>query len=602
MDKIINSEILRGIFFDRLGLNRGRRGLLRNLALDLLVANTGLFIGYMSTAIFYLTTNEDLGRQWLTDILLTHWLYTVPLFTLVCCFGFFISGLYANGFGFSLVQSLVAVFRAVALVFLLYIFLAYLLQQLGDVKFFMLPRSAIIVGWGTVLVLLVLIRIGKFYFKLNYIFLPRPLAEEDVSIDSYGGAVAEEFSWVPIEKARFVKGGPIPVSAYFTLWPYFSEDTVHAAASVLRSGKVNRWTGEQGLFFERDFSEYCHCEHAISVANGTVALELALRSIGVGPDDEVIVPCRTFIASASCVVMCGAKPVLVDVDHDSQNLTSLTIQAAISAKTKVIIAVHLAGWPCDMDAIMSLAKKHDIKVVEDCAQAHGATYKGRPVGSLGDVAAFSFCQDKIMTTGGEGGMLTTNNLEIWKKAWGIKDHGKNYDAVFNKKSVSGYQWIHDDFGTNWRLTELQSAVGRNQLGKLPGWVEKRRRYAAMLSKAFSNTPGLRVTLPPEYIGHSYYKYYVFIRPDLLKEDWDRDRIMAAVNERGIPCFSGICGQIYKEKAFIKNKLSPDHELLVSDELMRTSLMFLVHPTLINRNILDTIRVVQEVMGEATKRN
>ncbi len=386
----------------------------------------------------------------------------------------------------------------------------------------------------------------------------------------------------------------------FPKWPYFEEDEIKTVNNVLRSGKVNYWTGDEGRQFEKEFAAFCGCRYAVAVANGTVALELALYALGIGPGDEVIVPCRTFIASASCAVMRGAVPVMADVDPVSQNVTAENIKKVITPRTKAVICVHLAGWPCDMDPILELAREKGLYVIEDCAQAHGATYKGRPVGSMGDAAAFSFCQDKIMTTGGEGGMLTTNNREIWERAWSYKDHGKSYDAVYNRQHPPGFRWLHESFGTNWRLTEMHAAIGRLQLKKLPAWLEKRRRNAAILTECFSRLPALRVTVPPEEVGHAYYKYYTFVRPERLKEGWDRDRIMEAIAAEGIPCFSGSCSEIYLEKAFEKEGLRPQKRLEVAKELGETSLMFLVHPTLSEQDMLDTCRAVEKVLKVAMR--
>lgn len=249
-------------------------------------------------------------------------------------------------------------------------------------------------------------------------------------------------------------------------WPFFADDEIEAAVQVLRSGRVNYWTGTVGRLFEKEFAAFVGCDHAVAVVNGTAALECALKALGIGPGDEVITTSRTFIASASCAVMLGARPVIADVDHDSQNITAESISRVLTPRTKAIVAVHLAGWPCEMDEILALAHERGIKVVEDCAQAVGATYKGRPIGSLGDVAAFSFCQDKIMTTAGEGGMVTTNSAELWNSMWSLKDHGKSYVAVYHREHAPGFRWLHESFGTNWRLTEVQSAVGRIQLRKL----------------------------------------------------------------------------------------------------------------------------------------
>lgn len=383
----------------------------------------------------------------------------------------------------------------------------------------------------------------------------------------------------------------------FAPWPSFTVEEADAVRRVLLSNKVNYWTGTEGREFEKEFAAAAGCAHAIALANGSVALELALYALGIGPGDEVITTCRTFIASASCIVMRGATPVMADVDPVSQNITVDTILPCITPRTRAIIAVHLAGWPCDMDSIMKLAKERGLKVIEDCAQCHGATYKGRPVGSLGDVAAFSFCQDKIMTTGGEGGMLTTNSKNIWQKAWEFKDHGKSYDAVYNRQHPPGFRWLHESFGTNWRLTEMQSAIGRAQLRKLSDWIRIRQKYSAILTECFSSISALRVTIPPDEIRHAYYKYYVFVRPDMLKDGWDRDRIMAEINAEGIPCYSGSCSEIYLEKAF--DGLRPAERFKVARVLGETSLMFLVHPTLSLQSIHDTCKAVTNIMVAAS---
>ena len=383
----------------------------------------------------------------------------------------------------------------------------------------------------------------------------------------------------------------------FAPWPHFEADEIEAVASVLRSGRINYRTGEEGRHFEKEFAAFAGCKHGVAVANGTVALELALYGLGIGGGDEVVVPSRTFIASASSVVMQGAIPVIADVDMTSQNITADTIRPLLTSRTRAIIAVHLAGWPCDMDSILGLARDRGIKVIEDCAQAHAATYKGRPVGSLGDAAAFSFCQDKIMTTGGEGGMLTTNDDAVWERAKSFRDHGTTGDTARKDQHSAGFRWVHDTFGTNWRLTEMQSAIGRAQLRKLPHWAALRRRNAAMLTSRLADCPALRVTAPPQDIGHSYYKYYVFVRPERLRAGQNRDQIMAAINSEGIPCFSGICSEIYLEKAFPK-ELRPQQRREVACELGKTSLMFLVHPTLSEQNMLDTCQAVEKVMRAA----
>jgi dTDP-4-amino-4,6-dideoxygalactose transaminase len=381
-------------------------------------------------------------------------------------------------------------------------------------------------------------------------------------------------------------------------WPFFADDEIEAAVQVLRAGRVNYWTGDEGRLFETEFAAFVGCKYAIALASGTVALECALKALGVGPGDEVVTPSRTFISSAACAVMLGARPVSADVDRDSQNITPESILRVLTPRTKAIVAVHLAGWPCEMDEILAVAHERGIKVVEDCAQAQGATYKGRPVGSLGDVAAFSFCQDKIMTTAGEGGMVTTNLAELWNSMWSFKDYGKSYDAVYHREHAPGFRWLHESFGTNSRLTEVQSAVGRVQLRKLPQGLSVRRKYAQILTDEFATLPCLRVTVPPKHIEHAYYKYYAFVRLEALRPEWTRDRIIEAINAEGIPCFSGSCSEIYLERAF-PPEWRPRERLTVARELGETSLMFLVHPTLTEEHIHDTCATVKKVMSAAT---
>ena len=293
-------------------------------------------------------------------------------------------------------------------------------------------------------------------------------------------------------------------------WPNFSQDEIDAVSRVLSSNKVNYWTGQEGQAFEKEFAHFADCRYAVAVANGTLALDLALHALAIGPGDEVIVTSRTFIASVSCIVNAGATPVFADVELDSQNISARTIIPVLSKKTRAIICVHLAGLPCDMDEIMALAQEHNLYVIEDCAQAHGAKYKGRSVGSIGHIGAWSFCQDKIMTTGGEGGMLTTNDKKLWQKAWAYKDHGKSYEAVYQKQHPPGFRWLHESFGTNWRLTEMQSAIGRLQLKKMSDWTNARQANAQKLSAVCRTFSWLTVPEVPETMRHAYYKFYVFI--------------------------------------------------------------------------------------------
>jgi len=373
-----------------------------------------------------------------------------------------------------------------------------------------------------------------------------------------------------------------------------------AVQRVLLSNKVNYWTGNETREFEAAFATYTDCEFAVALANGTLALDLALKALSIGIGDEVIVTPRTFIASVSSVVTAGATPVFVDVDENSQNIEAHTIASGITERTRAVIVVHLAGMPADMDPIMELAKKHDIKVIEDCAQAHGAIYKGRSVGSIGHVGAWSFCQDKIMTTGGEGGMVTTNDKNLWSAMWSYKDHGKNWDTVYSKNHMKGFRWLHDSFGTNWRMTELQGVLGRIQTERMPQWQEQRLANARQIWSVCSDIDWLRVPTIAETFRHAAYKAYVFVRPERLAPGCTRDNVVTALLEEGVPAFQGSCSEVYLENAFKDSGFAPTERFPVAKKLGETSLMFLVHPTLGQKHINITTNALKAVDGRLRK--
>lgn len=374
----------------------------------------------------------------------------------------------------------------------------------------------------------------------------------------------------------------------FPSWPSFTEEEANAVKAVLLSNRVNYWTGERGYQFEQAFAEYTQVKHAIALANGTVALELALKALEIGEGDEVIVTPRTFIASVSAIIQVGAKPVFADVDFNSQNITAETIEAVLTPKTRAVICVHLAGWPCDMAPILALARQRDIRVIEDCAQAHGAVYQGQSVGGIGDIGCWSFCQDKIMTTGGEGGMITTNDKDLWSKLWSMKDHGKSWESVFKRSHPEGFRWLHDSFGTNARMTEMQAEIGLIQLKKMPFWHAQRHAHANAIWQAAKDIEGLRApTLNdlPNYHDskHAAYKCYVFIEGDSDR----RDQVLAQLKAQEIPCFVGSCPEVYLEKAFDGMSYKPKISLPIAKTLGETSLMFLCHPTLMQSHIKQT---------------
>ncbi|HEY4203137.1 MAG TPA: DegT/DnrJ/EryC1/StrS aminotransferase family protein [Devosiaceae bacterium] len=384
----------------------------------------------------------------------------------------------------------------------------------------------------------------------------------------------------------------------FSPWPSYSAEEIAAVSNVLASNRVNYWTGDICREFERRFAAWCETRHAVALANGTLALDIALKALGVGPGDEVVVTPRSFIASASAVVNAGAVPVFADIDRNSQNLTAETIAAVLTPRTKAIVLVHLAGMPCDMDPILALAKQHDIKIIEDCAQAHGALYKGRPVGSLGDIGAWSFCQDKIMTTGGEGGMVTTNDPELWAAMWSYKDHGKSWEAVYERQHPPGPRLVHDSFGTNWRMLEMQAAIGLVQLDRMEEWTTRRTAIATRLAEACRNHADIRVPVVQDDVRHAYYRFYVFVNAQHLAPGWTRDRIIETISARGVPCYHGSAPEIYLERAFDGTGWRPDHRLPNARELGETSMAFLVHPTLLDAEVDKACRVINEVFHEA----
>lgn len=395
-----------------------------------------------------------------------------------------------------------------------------------------------------------------------------------------------------------IDGGAPVRTALWPAWPFYAEDEIEAVRAVLASGKVNYWTGSECRAFETEYAAACGRRHGIALANGTLALELALLALDLQPGDEVIVPCRTFIATASCVVARGGVPVMADVDAVSQNITAESIRAVLSPRTRAVIVVHLGGWPVDMDPVMALAREKNLFVVEDCAQAHGATYKGKPVGAFGHAAAFSFCQDKIISTGGEGGMLVLDDEAHWKRAWAYKDHGKSFDAVHRPDHPPGFRWLHESFGSNFRLTEPQAAIGRLQLRKLPQWRAARARNAHCLHEILDSVPGLRRTVPPRDVDHAYYRYYTFLEPKRLAPGWDQNRVVMAIQGEGVPCLVGSCGEIYLEKAFQGAGLAPAQRFPVARQLAETSLAFLVHPTASEADMHNVGAAVRKVMARA----
>ena len=384
-------------------------------------------------------------------------------------------------------------------------------------------------------------------------------------------------------------------------WPCFSEEEIEAVSDVLRSGRVNYWTGEECRLFEKEYARWAGTAYAVSVMNGTVALDLALMVFGIGPGDEVVVTPRTFIASVSCVVNAGATPVFADVDPDSGNISAETIAPVLSRRTRAIICVHLAGWPCDMDPLVELARADGAAIIEDCAQAHGARYRGRSVGAIGDIGTWSFCQDKIITTGGEGGMVTLDDRARWSDIWSFKDHGKSWEAVYERQHPPGYRWLHESFGTNWRMLEVQAAIGRIQLRKMAGWSKARARNARRIADVVRRYPqALRAPLPGPESVHAHYRFYAYVRPEGLRSGWNRDRIISEMAALDAPAFHGSCSEVYLEKAFQGTGWGPNGRLPVARDLGETSLMFLTHPTLTEGDMQRVCNALDHVMSRASR--
>lgn len=382
-------------------------------------------------------------------------------------------------------------------------------------------------------------------------------------------------------------------------WPLFSDKMIKNVVDILSSGKVNQWTGSRVFEFEKKFSEYFGIKHSVAVCNGTVALELCLQALDIKSCDEVIVTSRSFIASASCISVFGAKPVFVDVNMSTRNMDLSNIMAAVTTKTRAVILVHLGGIPCQVQEIVEWCHQNNIYVIEDCAQSHGAKYNNKYVGTFGDINAWSFCQDKIISTGGEGGMVTTNNMHFYKRAWSYKDHGKNYDKMFdNHNHEAGiFRWLHDSIGTNWRMTEIQASIGIDALEELSDWISHRNNAALIYDDTFKHLKLIQSFCPEtKYpIIPAYYKYYCYIDSNYLLPGMQRDDIIREINSQGVPCYQGSCGEIYKELAYNLNIELPNSKIL-----SQTSLVFLLDPSYTIDDIRYMADIAKNILLEFTR--
>ncbi|KWV92897.1 DegT/DnrJ/EryC1/StrS aminotransferase family protein [Erythrobacter sp. YT30] len=388
-------------------------------------------------------------------------------------------------------------------------------------------------------------------------------------------------------------------------WPCHEQDEIEAVSKVLASGRVNSLVhGDQNKAFEKEFADYVGVPFAVAVSNGTVSIELALRALGVGKGDEVIVPARSFFATTSAVVAVGATPVFAEVETDTQNIDPASVERVISDKTRAIACVHLAGQPCDMDRLCDIAERHGLFLIEDCAQAHGAMWRGRAVGSFGDAGSFSFCTDKIMSTGGEGGMLVMKDETVWRRSWAYKDHGKDPIRLREKSnSAPGeFRYCIDDFGSNFRMTEMQAAIGRLQLKKLDDWVARRRENACALVEEATKHPAVSSMNVPDHAFHTFYKCYVLLDLQLLPEGVSRSMVLAALMAEGIACGSGSCPDMSREGAFSDLEVRRDGDLAASHEMAARTIMFQVDHTLTPEDTARygraLVRVLNALEGEA----
>jgi len=387
----------------------------------------------------------------------------------------------------------------------------------------------------------------------------------------------------------------------------YTSKQIKKVSIVLKMNKTNYWTGNECKKFEKEFSNYHGNKYSVAVSNGSVALEIALKALNLKKTDKVIVTPRSFIISASCVLNLGLKPIFADVD-DNGNLSIEGIKLAYNKNVKAIILVHLNGLSCDMDPILNFAKKNKIYLIEDCSQAHGAVYKNKKVGSFGDISTWSFCQDKIISTGGEGGMISTNNKKLWLKCWSLKDHGKNYQSVFHKKHKTGFRWLHDDLGSNYRMTEMQAAIGREQLKLLDQQIKKRNFIAKLyLNELKDFYQKYNILKKPDFkcetcplkdsekkcnkCVHSFYRLNLFIN----KKKINLTKLIEKINNNNIKCNIGSCPEIYREKIFKKLKIYPKKRLQNAKLLGEISIMFPINPYKKIKKVKEETKVIGKIL-------
>ena len=335
----------------------------------------------------------------------------------------------------------------------------------------------------------------------------------------------------------------------FPMWPQFNPKTADDVRQVIESGLVNYWTGKKGMQFEEMFRDWAGAKMAISCTNGTAALHIGLASLGIGPGDEVLVPSYSFIASSFAIVQAGAVPVFCDVTED-HTIDPDDIERKITPTTKGIVCVHLYGVVCDMARIMSIAKKHNLYVIEDVAQCIGGKFNGQMTGTIGDVGCFSFCQSKHFTTGGEGGMVLTNNEDVGWEARSFRDHGYDVKKRMNMLALEEkLPYIHNRVGFNYRMTEIQSQIGINEMERFDSWnLARRLEFAKMYDQAFAGLKGIaRLPLNTEERVNSYWWYPITLDLDLLTID--APTFVKKLVEMKVPCYGIQWPEAYEEQAY-----------------------------------------------------
>lgn len=347
-----------------------------------------------------------------------------------------------------------------------------------------------------------------------------------------------------------IHGGTPAVRDSLPHWPAFDEPAIRGVEAVLRSGKVNYWTGRKGMEFEKRFAQWQGSRFAISTTNGTAALHVGLTALGVGPGDEVIVPSYTFIASSFSIVQAGAIPRFADVNLDDHCLSVESAERLVNERTKAIMPVHLYGNVCDMDQIHAFAERHKLFVIEDNAEAFGGSYQGQKTGTLGDMSACSFCQNKTFTTGGEGGMVTTDDEELAWLARSFRDHGYDVKDRLNLLELEQkLSYIHNMVGWNYRMTEMQSAIGLAELDRMDDWnMPRRRRNAKIIMDPLRDLPQIKF-LPVDTPERQNGFYVMAFSLDIENMNCDIGQFVAATGAEGAPCWRVFWPQCHTERAF-----------------------------------------------------